>query len=637
MQGCAVCGEAGLSETCSEEGCCQQLHPWCAAYQGLGGRCPQHCLSRRADWKATAPLQAAQMLSDSKAVTDFRAREGPAICTGAVFWYVFGSQYFPCFEASLLPDFLSLPSAVSWDPPHFDQASLELALTEVQTRKKTLLAELEARGKDAGRLRSTEDEWILKELKGLEYKKANREYLKYFEERERVVLPDPPALNPRSLEPPPNEEDFTCSICGDGDYESDNLIVICAVCELGQHMKCYGITRVPAGDWVCEVCRVFGREGASGLPCAFCPVKGGGLKPTLHANDGSLDTCHYPKYDSSQRESVSNPSAVWVHVFCAVHVTGVVIQDKERVEGIYVGAVEPQRFRLKCEVCGTRYGACVQCSHKKCPAAFHPECAKTLFLYTRDKYGSNEDNAVFCAQHRTMKLRKFVELKEKHQLEEINFCLRRWEKFFGKRVASRKQFTAEESEMLANRVKEFLRTLRFGPMKPFTLTVSAGGVEVTAPETYNLLEPGVLVQKGITVAGRTPEQCSRHYEESLYAVMKKELETAGKQVRLYARQHKAKRHTKARPKPPVKKPQMIVLPERPIVTEELFCVCRRPYIQVLPRLLGEAELDYERKLQANSMVQCSSCEDWFHQGCVHYSGFTAESEQNEDWRCPKCS
>jgi hypothetical protein len=236
-----------------------------------------------------------------------------------------------------------------------------------------------------------------------------------------------------------------------------------------------------------------------------------------------------------------------------------------------------------------------------------------------------------------MKLRKFVELKEKHQLEEINFCLKRWEKFFGKRVASRKQFTAEESEMLTNRVKEFLRSLRFGPMKPFTVTVSAGGVEVAGPETYNLLEPGVLMQKGITVAGRTPEQCSRHYEESLYAVMKKELETAGKQVRLYARQHKAKRHTKARPKPPVKKPQMIVLPERPIVTEELFCVCRRPYIQVLPRLLGEADLDYERKLQANSMVQCSSCEDWFHLGCVHYSGSTAESEQNEDWRCPKCS
>jgi len=590
---------------------------------------------RRVDWKAAAPLQAAQLLSDPKAVTDFRAREGPALCSGTVFWYVFGLQYFPCLDTPLLPDFLALPSSVSWDPPLFDEAALELALTEVQTRKNLLLADLQAVRKDAGRLRSTEDEWILKELKTLEHKKANREYLKYFEERERVVLPDPPALNARSLEPPPNEEDFTCSICGDGDYESDNLIVICAVCELGQHMKCYGITRVPAGDWVCEVCRVFGREGASSLCCAFCPVKGGGLKPTLHANDGTLDTCHYPKYDGSQKERVSNPSTLWVHVFCAVQVTGVVIQDKERVEGIYIGAVEPRRFRLKCEVCGTRHGACIQCSHKKCPAAFHPECAKALFLYTRDKYGSNEDNAIFCAQHRTMKLRKFVELKEKHQLEEVNSCLRRWEKFYAKRVTSRKQFTAQESKALALRIKALLRSLCFGTVKPFLVTVSGSGVEVTGPETYNLLEPGVLVQKGLTIAGRTAEQCCRHYEESLYAVMKKELEAAGKPARLYARP-KGKRHTKTRPKPPVKKPQIIVLPERPVVTEELFCLCRRPYVQVLPRLLGEADCDYERKLLANSMVQCARCEDWFHLSCVNYPGST-DSDQNEDWSCPKCS
>ena len=635
MQGCAVCGEAGLSQVCSQEGCCQQLHPWCSVYQGLGGRCPQHCLLRRVDWKAAAPLQAAQLLSDPKAVTDFRAREGPALCSGTVFWYVFGLQYFPCLDTPLLPDFLALPSSVSWDPPLFDEAALELALTEVQTRKNLLLADLQAVRKDAGRLRSTEDEWILKELKTLEHKKANREYLKYFEERERVVLPDPPALNARSLEPPPNEEDFTCSICGDGDYESDNLIVICAVCELGQHMKCYGITRVPAGDWVCEVCRVFGREGASSLCCAFCPVKGGGLKPTLHANDGTLDTCHYPKYDGSQKERVSNPSTLWVHVFCAVQVTGVVIQDKERVEGIYIGAVEPRRFRLKCEVCGTRHGACIQCSHKKCPAAFHPECAKALFLYTRDKYGSNEDNAIFCAQHRTMKLRKFVELKEKHQLEEVNSCLRRWEKFYAKRVTSRKQFTAQESKALALRIKALLRSLCFGTVKPFLVTVSGSGVEVTGPETYNLLEPGVLVQKGLTIAGRTAEQCCRHYEESLYAAMKKELEAAGKPARIYARP-KGKRHTKTRPKPPVKKLQMIVLPERPVVTEELFCLCRRPYVQVLPRLLGEADCDYERKLLANSMVQCARCEDWFHLSCVNYPGST-DSDQNEDWSCPKCS
>ena len=625
----------GLTQSCAQTGCGNQLHGWCARYQGLGDRCPKHCVLRRADWKAMAPLQAAQMMADAKAVAEFKAEEGPTLCTGTVFWYVFDSQYFPSLESTSLPDFSTAVFSDDLDFSAFGETDLELKLTQTQTRTNFLLSELAAARPDTTKLRTNEEEWILKELQLLETKKTNKDYLKYFEEKERVVLPDPPALSARSLEPPPNEEDFTCSICGDGDYEGDNLIVICAVCELGQHMKCYGILRVPDGDWVCEVCRVFGRIGASSLPCAFCPVQGGGLKPTLHANDGSLDSPHYPKYDNTQIESVSNPSAVWVHVFCAIHLSGVVIRDKERVEGIYIGAVEPRRFRLKCEVCLTRNGACIQCSHKKCPAAFHPECAKSLFLYTRDKYGSSEDNAVYCVQHSSMKLRKLIELKEKRMLEELYACLRRWERFHSKLTASRRHFTVTEENELLRRVKSFLRSVCYGKVLPFNVIVTGQGVEVQAPETYNLLEPKVIVTKGITVPGRTPAQCSKYYEENLYAGLRTEVQRTGKQVRLYT--CRPKRQTKKKSKPVKKKPQTILLPERPIVTEELFCICRRPYVQVLPRLLGENESDYERKIRANSMIQCCACEEWFHIGCVNYPGGSTDTEGSEDWRCPKCS
>ena len=663
---CALCGVPGLSVLCENEDCREAVHLWCLDYWGLGPehRCPVHTNKRKTDWKITSPKLAAAMIRDPQAVGEFRQKEGDAsaggLCTGTVFWYIFGSQYFPLLEQVPLPSVsASLDVSALWET-EYDEALVAQQLAAVQVTTTRLMEELEqARTAEAAqwaefmpagtKLRTTEDEWILKDLKALEFKRANRDYLKYFEGKERVVLPDPPALSARSLEPPPNEEDFTCTICGDGDYEDDNLIVICAVCELGVHMKCFGIVRVPAGDWICEVCRTFGREGARRLPCAFCPNKGGGLKQTVHASDGSLDIGHYPTYDRSQPESVENPSAVWCHVFCARHISGVIMQDRERVEGIYLAAVEPRRFKLKCEVCNTRSGACVQCSHKKCSAAFHPECGKSFFLYTRDKYGRNEENAVYCNQHRTLKLRKFVELKEKHQVDEVCAFFRKWEKWITKRALkksfARKTFTPEESALLAQRIRSFLQSICFGPRLPFTVTVCPNGqVIVEAPSTYNLMEPKTLVQKGLSIPGRTAEQCCRYYEEYLYAAMKKELEREGKPVRLYASKPKPKQsHKKATKKAKTMKhtktqgkKQMILLPERPVITEELFCVCRRPYVQFLPRLLGEADCDYDKKIRDNSMIQCEVCVEWFHLGCVGYFGSATDAEKDEQWKCPKC-
>jgi hypothetical protein len=58
-------------------------------------------------------------------------------------------------------------------------------------------------------------------------------------------------------------------------------------------MKCYGLLKIPEGDWVCELCAVFGKEGAKQVPCALCPKKGGSLKPTVHLNDGTLYSPNY--------------------------------------------------------------------------------------------------------------------------------------------------------------------------------------------------------------------------------------------------------------------------------------------------------------------------------------------------------
>jgi len=43
------------------------------------------------------------------------------------------------------------------------------------------------------------------------------------------------------------QEDILCLICNDGDYQENNLIVICSKCNISVHQKCYGIDMIPQG------------------------------------------------------------------------------------------------------------------------------------------------------------------------------------------------------------------------------------------------------------------------------------------------------------------------------------------------------------------------------------------------------
>uniref|UniRef100_A0A8D3CR17 [histone H3]-trimethyl-L-lysine(9) demethylase n=1 Tax=Scophthalmus maximus TaxID=52904 RepID=A0A8D3CR17_SCOMX len=70
----------------------------------------------------------------------------------------------------------------------------------------------------------------------------------------------------------------------------------------------------------------------------------------------------------------------WVHVLCAVAVLEarfVNITDRSPVD---LSGIPLQRFKLKCYYCKKRMkkasGCCVQCSHGRCPTAYHPTCAQ---------------------------------------------------------------------------------------------------------------------------------------------------------------------------------------------------------------------------------------------------------------------
>ena len=78
-----------------------------------------------------------------------------------------------------------------------------------------------------------------------------------------------------------NPDDIVCLVCNDGDYEDNNLIVYCSICQMTVHQNCYGIVDIPKDDWNCYSCICYGIYQSKEIECILCPVRGGAMKPSL--------------------------------------------------------------------------------------------------------------------------------------------------------------------------------------------------------------------------------------------------------------------------------------------------------------------------------------------------------------------
>ena len=75
-------------------------------------------------------------------------------------------------------------------------------------------------------------------------------------------------------------DDIVCYVCGDGEYEDDNLILYCSKCNMTVHQKCYGILVIPEEDWICHLCKAFNDvEMSKNMECILCSKLGGAMKP----------------------------------------------------------------------------------------------------------------------------------------------------------------------------------------------------------------------------------------------------------------------------------------------------------------------------------------------------------------------
>ncbi|XP_041942583.1 lysine-specific demethylase 4A isoform X1 [Alosa sapidissima] len=143
--------------------------------------------------------------------------------------------------------------------------------------------------------------------------------------------------------------------------DGSSHLVSCVQCCVRVHASCYGISNDTSLDgWRCTRCEA----SAITQDCCLCSLRGGALK---RANNNK-----------------------WVHVLCAVAVLEarfVSVVDRGPVD---LSKIPLQRFKLKCYYCRKftkkTMGCCVQCSHGRCPTAFHPTCAQAagVLMYPDD-------------------------------------------------------------------------------------------------------------------------------------------------------------------------------------------------------------------------------------------------------------
>ncbi|CAN9501827.1 unnamed protein product [Ophioblennius macclurei] len=168
------------------------------------------------------------------------------------------------------------------------------------------------------------------------------------------------------------DEDVVCDVCRSPEGEDGNEMVFCDKCNVCVHQACYGILKVPQGNWLCRTC-------ALGVQpkCLLCPKRGGALKPTRSGTK-------------------------WVHVSCALWIPEVSIGCPEKMEPITkVSHIPASRWALSCSLCREHTGTCIQCSMPSCIVAFHVTCAFDHGLDMKTILAENDEVRFksFCLEH----------------------------------------------------------------------------------------------------------------------------------------------------------------------------------------------------------------------------------------------
>lgn len=164
--------------------------------------------------------------------------------------------------------------------------------------------------------------------------------------KKRKLLGGDAGLEKFSLASPCDGGSSLCHYCHRGDTSREsNQLVVCVLCKVTVHKKCYGVQDDVDESWLCSWCKQKDDIGEMVNPCVLCPKKGGALKP-------------------AHRSAESVGSVQFAHLFCCLWMPEVYIEDLNKMEPVMnIGGVKESRRKLVCNVCKVKFGACVRCSH----------------------------------------------------------------------------------------------------------------------------------------------------------------------------------------------------------------------------------------------------------------------------------
>lgn len=91
----------------------------------------------------------------------------------------------------------------------------------------------------------------------------------------------------------------------------------------------------------------------------------------------------------------------WCHVSCALWIPETTFGNPLKLEPIInINKIPSARWQLTCSLCKLKYGCCIQCSEKKCHAAFHITCAfKHDLLVEQTILNESVVSTCYCVEH----------------------------------------------------------------------------------------------------------------------------------------------------------------------------------------------------------------------------------------------
>lgn len=593
---CGLCGHTGMTQFCTDLTCYRVLHPWCSERYALGSatdHCDVHLFGRIREKFAVLRATLPRIPHNPQLLRTLRRLEGAGsgCCSGHVLWYYIGTNYFPAgAEVSSVPEIRKgkLSCAETSDVLNewkvsgngeinslFETVVTALSYNRLKLDglKAELQSQIQTQNLEAGDW-TTEERVVLCELRMMGHKPEYEHFFKYLEGKQRdEVGADSSTSSSLSVHLPvaTSSEDI-CAVCGLSECEDDNILIICSVtsiqtCDLAVHTKCYGVTMVPEGDWVCGMCTVYGNSGTKELNCVLCPVVGGALKVTNVRNDGTT----FPQlsvFDPSQPSSPTNPEFLWCHVLCALNMSNL----PRPSDFISLSPLKPDSFGTLCGLCGLRKGVCVKCLQKKCDFAFHAECGKELLA--RSRQCGAEEGEIYCRKHMPVRLGKLIEERDRKKVEDVVHFCRLWEKWESKltfnpslkRIRKRceVEWTYAEAEALEDELTYYLKRVSERQTRSFRLIINkrsvsrSGCVAVAAPAYFNLLDAEAILSESLMIPNRSPEECYRFYSLHLQPRMRFELELCKQTLHLYAPRNSVKlrkRPTELAKRPRIRPPE----------------------------------------------------------------------------------